>query len=200
MKRPDLWLATLLLFAVPAQAQAQVQTQVQTAPTVSASKRQLIDQILQAQQAGIDQLARQLVEQPAMQLMQRAAAVVRRNVAVDKQEAMGQAVQAEVQKFAQEAFPLVRDRARALAPVTIGPLLAEKMTESELQEVVAVLRSPAWRKFEALGSELQKALGERLVTDVKPQMETRLKALDQTLAQRLGLTSPAAASGAASAK
>lgn len=194
MKRSVLWLATLLVNAVTAQAQAQ------TAPTVSASKQQLIEQILQAQQAGIDQLARQLVEQPAMQLMQRAAVVVRRNVAVDKQEAMGQTVQAEVQKFAQEAFPLVRDRARALAPLTIGPLLAEKMTESELQEVVAVLRSPAWRKFEALGSELQTALGGRLVTEVKPQMETRLKALDQTLAQRLGLTPPAAASGAASAK
>lgn len=192
MKIRVLWLATLLAAAVPAQAQV--------TPTVSANKQQLIDQVLQAQQTGIDQLARQLVEQPAMQLLQRAAVVVRRNVAVDKQQAMGQAVQAEVQKFAEEAFPMVRDRARALAPATIGPLLAEKMTEAELQEVLAVFRSEAWRKFQTLTPDLQKALGERLVSEIKPQMETRLKALDQTLAQRLGLAPPAAASSGAPGK
>jgi hypothetical protein len=47
---------------------------------------------------------------------------------------------------------------------------------------------------------MQKALGEKLVADVKPQMETRLKALDQTMAKRLGLKAPTSASGAANGK
>lgn len=184
-------LAAVLAFTAGASAQT---------AAVSPQKQQLVDQILQAQQAGIDQLARQLVEQPAVQLLQRAAALVRRNVAADQQQAMGQALQDDVRKYAEDTFPVVRDRARALAPSTLGPLMAEKLTEAELQEVLAVFKSEAWRKFQGLAPDMQKALGEKLVADVKPQMETRLKALDQTMAKRLGLTPPAAASGAAKGK
>ena len=190
MTKSALLLATVLAFTATAQAQT----------AVSPQKQQLVDQILQAQQAGIDQVARQLVEQPAVQLLQRAAALVRRNVAADQQQAMGQALQADVRKYAEDAYPVVRDRARALAPTTIGPVLAEKMTEAELQEVLGVFRSEAWRKFQTLAPDMQKALGEKLVAEVKPQMETRLKALDQTMAKRLGLTPPAGASGAATGK
>jgi uncharacterized protein len=183
-------LAAVLAFTAGASAQT----------AVSPQKQQLVDQILQAQQGGIDQLARQLVEQPAVQLLQRAAAVVRRNVAADQQQAMGQALQDDVRKYAEDTFPIVRDRARALAPSTLGPVMAEKLTEAELQEVLAVFKSEAWRKFQGLAPEMQKALGEKLVADIKPQMETRLKALDQTMGKRLGLTQPAAASGAAKGK
>ena len=116
------------------------------------------------------------------------------------EQAMGQALQDDVRKYAEDTFPVVRDRARALAPSTLGPLMAEKLTEAELQEVLAVFKSEAWRKFQGLAPDMQKALGEKLVADVKPQMETRLKALDQTMAKRLGLTPPAAASGAAKGK
>lgn len=184
-------LAAALAFTAGASAQT---------AAVSPQKQQLVDQILQAQQGGIDQLARQLVEQPAVQLLQRAAALVRRNVAADQQQTMGQALQDDVRKYAEETFPVVRDRARALAPSTLGPVMAEKLTEAELQEVLAVFKSEAWRKFQSLAPDMQKALGEKLVADVKPQMETRLKALDQTMAKRLGLTPPAAASGAAKGK
>lgn len=184
-------LAAVLAFTAGAHAQT---------AAVSPQKQQLVDQILQAQQGGIDQLARQLVEQPAVQLLQRAAALVRRNVAADQQQAMGQALQDDVRKYAEDTFPIVRDRARALAPSTLGPVMAEKLTEAELQEVLAVFKSEAWRKFQGLAPEMQKALGEKLVADIKPQMETRLKALDQTMGKRLGLTPPAAASGAAKGK
>lgn len=191
MTRKILLLASLLACTVGAQAQT---------AAVSPQKQQLIDQVLQAQQGGIDQLARQLVEQPAVQLLQRAAALVRRNVAADQQQAMGQALQGDVRKYAEETFPVVRDRARALAPATVGPVMAENLSEAELQEVLAVFKSEAWRKFQGLAPEMQKALGEKLVVDVKPQMETRLKALDQTMAKRLGLKAPTSASGAANGK
>ena len=192
MTKATLLLAAMLAFAIGAHAQ--------TAPAVSPQKQQLIDQILQAQQGGIDQLARQLVEQPAIQLLQRAGVLVRRNVAADQQQAMAQALQDDVRKYAEETFPIVRDRARALAPATLGPLMAQGLTEAELQEVLAIFRSEAWRKFQGLAPQMQKAIGEKLVADVKPQMETRLKALDQTMSNRLGLKPPAAASGAGAGK
>ncbi len=188
-------LATLLAALTTLGAAAQT-----AAPAASAQKQQLVDQILQAQQPGVDQLARQLVEQPAIQLLQRAAAHVRRNVAADQQQAMGQNLQADVRKYVDDAYPVVRDRARALAPSTIGPLLAEKLTEAELQEVLAVFKSEAWRKFQTLAPQMQQTLGEKLVADVKPKIEPRLKALDLAMGKRLGLTPAAGASGAGNGK
>lgn len=164
--------------------------------TSTPAKKELIAKILQAQQAGIDGLARQLVEQPAVQLLQRAGAIVQQRVAADQRQAMANELQGDVRQFVEQTYPIVRARAQALAPTTIGPLMDEKMTEAELKEVLAVFESAAWRKFQTLAPEMQKALGEKLVADVKPQVETRLKALDAAMGKRLGLTPPAAASGA----
>ncbi|MCB1983406.1 MAG: hypothetical protein KDF63_16390, partial [Rhodoferax sp.] len=107
-------------------------------------------------------------------------------------------LQDEARKYVEETFPIVRDRARALAPDALVPLLEDKLSEAELQEVLAVLQSPAWRKYQQLAPEMQRALGEKLVADVKPQLEPRLKALDRTMAGKLGMTdtaAPAAAPG-----
>ena len=94
--------------------------------------------------------------------------------------------------------------ARTRAPSSWAPnasgCVAQNLTEAELQEVLAVFKSEAWRKFQGLAPEMQKALGEKLVADVKPQMEARLKALDQTMGKRLGLKPPTSASGAANGK
>jgi hypothetical protein len=156
------------------------------------AKKELVSKILQAQQGGIDQLARQLVEQPAVQLLQRAGAIVQQRVAADQRQAMANELQGDVRQYVQETFPIVRGRAQALAPTTIGPLLEEKMTEAELKEVLGVFESAAWRKFQTLAPDMQKVLGEKLVVDVKPQVETRLKALDAAMGKRLGLPAPAA--------
>lgn len=164
----------------------------QTASTPA--KKELIAKILQAQQGGIDQLARQLVEQPAVQLLQRAGAIVQNRVPAEQRQAMANELQGDVRKYVEETFPIVRGRAQALAPTTIGPLLEEKMSEAELKEVLGVFESAAWRKFQTLAPDMQKALGEKLVADVKPQVETRLKALDQAMGKRLGLPAPGAAS------
>lgn len=179
-------LASALLLATTAQAQT----------ASSPAKKELVAKILQAQQPGIDQLARQIVEQPALQLLQRAGSMVQTRVAADQREAVAKDLQADARKFVEETFPIVRQRATAMAPSTIGALIEEKMTEAELREVLGILESPAWRKFQTLSPDMQRALGEKLVADVKPQVETRLKAMDQAMAKRLGITGPASAPAA----
>ena len=137
-----------------------------------------------------------MVEQPAVQLLQRAGSMIPARVAADQREAVAKDLQADARKFVEETFPIVRQRAIALAPSTIGALLEEKLTEAELREVVGILDSPTWRKFQTLTPDMQRALGEKLVADVKPQVETRLKAMDQAMAKRLGITAPASAPAA----
>jgi uncharacterized protein len=151
------------------------------------AKKDLAAKIVQAQQPGIEQLARQIVEQPAIQMLQAAGRAVQQRVPAEQREAMARDLQADVRKFVDDTVPLVRQKAAALAPQTIAPLLEEKLTEAELREVLGVFNSAAWKKFNTLAPDMQKALGEKLVAEVKPEVEGRLKALDATLARRLGI-------------
>jgi len=176
-------LATALAFSAPSVAQG----------GSTPAKKELVAKILQAQQGGIEQLARQMVEQPGVQLLQRAGAVVQSRVPADQRQAVATELQGDVRQYVANTLPAVRERAMTLAPITIGPLLEDKMSEAELREVLAVFESPAWRKFQGLAPDMQKALGERLVADVKPQVEGGLRALDQVMAKRLGISAPASA-------
>ena len=74
------------------------------------------------------------------------------------------------------------------------------MSEAELKQVLATLESPIWRKYQGLGDDMMRALGEKLGPEVKDGVEPRLRALDQTMSKRLGLGDSAAASGAGKGK
>jgi uncharacterized protein len=177
---------TLLALALAVSAAAHAQS--------TPAKKDLVAKILQAQQSGVDQLARQIVEQPAVQMLQAAGRAVQQRVPAEQREAMAKELQGDVRKFVDETVPVVRQKATALAPSTIGPMLDEKLTEAELKEVLGVFNSAAWRKYQGLAPEMQRALGEKLVAEVKPEVEARMKALDATMAKRLGITPGAAAS------
>jgi uncharacterized protein len=115
-------------------------------------------------------------------------------VAADKREALAAELQAEVRKFFDEAAPLLRERAVKLAPSTIGAALEEKFSEDELKSLIAWLESPVSRKYQQLGSEVQQGLMQKVVAESRPQVEPKLKALDQALTAKL------AAAGAAPSK
>ena len=110
----------------------------------------------------------------------------------DRQEAVGKEIQADVKKYVDEAVPVVRDRAVKLAPSVVGSMLEEKFTEDELRQIVAVMESAAWNKFQQMGPELQKPLVEKLLAETRPVIEPKVKALEQSIARRLGITEPAA--------
>ncbi len=160
------------------------------------TKKELVTKVLSLQQPGIEVAARQLAEQPAAQMMQRAAIVMQARVPADKREALAKEIQADAKKYAEEAVPLMRERAVKLAPLTIGPLLEERFTEDELKQLIAVLESPVSRKFQQLGTEMQRSLGDKLVTETRPLLEPKLKALEQSISKRL---SASVGAGAASA-
>jgi hypothetical protein len=168
------------------------QAQTASAPA-SAAKKELVAKILQLQQPGIEEMARQLTSQPAMRLMQQVAPTVQA-LPAERREAVARDIEADVRKFVDEATPIVRDRALKLAPSTIGAVLEEKMTEDELRQVIAILESPANRKFQQLGAEMQRALGEKLIAETRGEIEPKVTAMAQTVAKRLPATPPAAAS------
>jgi hypothetical protein len=169
--------------------------------SASPAKKELVQKIIQLQQPAFEAIARQLAEQSIAPLAQQAGAVIQNRVAVEQRESVAKDIQAEFKKYGDEVIPLLRDRALKLAPISVGPVLEEKFSDDELKQVIAMLEAPVYRKYQLLGGDMQKALLEKLVADSRPTVEPKIKALQETLAKRLGLTegqqAPAASKPAA---
>lgn len=161
----------------------------------SPAKRDLAQRFIVLQQASIENLARNLVEAPARQLMAAGDPVLQTRVAADKREATVKQVQEEVRKYVDSALPIVRDRAAKLSQSVLLPAVEEKFTEDELRQIVTFLESPAQRKLQQTLPELSQTLAGKLVADTRPQIDPKLKALEAAMAKALGV--PAAKPGAA---
>ena len=163
------------------------------------TKKELVAKGLQLQQPGIENMARSLTQQPAAQLMQQAAPALQR-LPAERREAVARDIEADLRKYVEEAVPIVSERAVKLAPSTIGVLLEERFSEDELKQIIAVLESPVNRKFQGMAADMQRSITEKLVAETRPQIEPKVKAMEQSVARRLGLSAPgSAASGAAPA-
>ncbi|MGE4241426.1 hypothetical protein [Ramlibacter sp.] len=174
-------LAATLAAAFLAVAPAHAQT------ASSPAKKELIARILKLQQPGIEQMARSLAEEPAEELMARAAAALPQRVAPEKQEAVAKEIQNDLKKYADEAVPIARAQALKIAPTTVGKLLDEKFTEAELRQIAQIIENPVYVKFQTLGPEMQKTLADTLVNDTKAQISPKVRALEMTIARRLGV-------------
>ncbi len=155
-----------------------------------ASKKELVAKLLQLQQPSIEALARNIVERPAVQMMQSAAAAMQVQVPPSKREAVAKAVDADIRKFVDEATPLLAERAIKLAPSVYGAQLEEKFTEDEIKQLIAWLESPVNRKFQQQLPELQNSFAQKLMGDAGPLIEPRLKALHGKLQATLNAASP----------
>lgn len=170
---------------------------VATAGTAFAQdKKALVAKVLQLQQPGIESTARIIAEQPAMQMLQQAAIAIRQRVPEDRREALAREIQADAKKYADEAVPLLRDSAVKLAPTTIGPILEREFNEAELKQLITILESPVNRKFQSLGGEMQRSLTEKLVAEAKPTIEPKLRALQQSVGDRINAAAAAPSTGA----
>jgi hypothetical protein len=180
-------MVTLLVVASSVQAQ-------------TTAKKELVAKVLLLQQPAIEQAAQALAERPALQMLQQAGMALQQQVPADKREAVAKEIQAEAKKYADEAVPLVRERAIKLAPSTIGALLEEKFSEDELKQLIAIIESPVNRKFLQLGGEMQNALIDKLVAETQGVVEPKVRALEQAIGKRLAQAAPAAAPAAPAAK
>lgn len=153
------------------------------------AKKELVARVLKLQQSGLEQLGRALAEAPAQQMVAQARAALQRAPA-DKRDAVARELDAEVRKYLDETVPLVRDRAVALAPSTVGPLLEQRFTEDELRQIIAILESPVNAKFQQLAPEMQRALGERLVGETRPLVEPKAQALRRAITSRIEAAVP----------
>ena len=168
------------------------------AQLAGASKKELVARVLLLQQPDIEGMAKGLAEQPALPMMQ-AVGPASPRLPAERREAVARDIEADLRKYADEAVPIVRDKAVKLSPSTIGVLLEERFTEDELRQLIAMLESPLQRKYKGMAGDMQRALVEKLVAETKGDIEPKMRAMQQTVSKRLGGTA-APANGASGAK
>ncbi len=183
MKR--LIVSALLASAVMAHAQT---TAIPNAPAAPASpaKKELVQKLMALQQPALENLARSMVEQPAMRMLQEAGRVMQQQVPPEKREAIGKGIETDIRKFVEESVPIMRERAIKLAPSTIGVTLEEKFTEDELRQLISWLESPVNKKYLQLGPEMQSNFTQKLVAEARPIIDPRLQALEAKVRASLG--------------
>jgi hypothetical protein len=151
----------------------------------SPAKKELVNKVLQLQRPIVETQVRGLAERPAAGIMQSVNAVIQQRVPLEKREALIREVQADVRKFVDESTPILRDGAVRLLPSTTGVVLESKFSEAELKQLVGVLESPAFRKYQQTNEEMFRSLAEKLGPEVRSEMEPKLKALEATIRKKL---------------
>jgi hypothetical protein len=188
-------LIALAAFGVAGTAAAQTPPATPTSP----AKKELVQRLMRLQQSDVEGFARTVVERPAAQMMREAGLALQQQAAPqEKREAAARAIEAEVKKYVEEAYPIVRERALKLAPSTIGPVFEAKMTEDELKQLITWLESPTAKKYQSLAVDLRNNFSQKLVAEMPPILDPRLMALDGRIRTILGVP-PAGASAAPAA-
>lgn len=196
--------ATLLSVAPAALAQTPAAPAAPAAASAakdsSPAKKALVAQVLKLQAPALDGIARVITEQALGPIVQQTGMALQTRVPADKREALAQELQADLKKTSEEMLSLLRGSAAKLAPTTIGPLLEQRLSEPELKQLVVMLESPIYRKYQGLAPEMQRAVLEKLVADNRSVLDPKLRTLHESINRRIGAALPAAAASGPSAQ
>jgi uncharacterized protein len=147
------------------------------------SKQELVNRIVQLWH--VDAVGKAMLQEPVAEAMQQARVMLQGRAPTDRRDAAMRDITEDAKKFLQEATPIVDKSTQKQVPVTVAPLLAERFTEDELRQIVAILESPVKSKFEALVPEMQKAIGEKVAADTREVIDPKLQDLTQRIGMRL---------------
>jgi hypothetical protein len=180
---------TFLCAAAAAALVLNVAAHAQGAAPVDPEKQKLIDHlltvyhpetrvILEAQRVGTNAL-----EQASFGLQGR--------VSKQRQEQAMKDIGTDVQKYVDTATPLVQGSAKKLVAPSVGPILAQNFTNDELKQLIAIFESPVNSKFQKIVPDMERAVGEKVSSDVGPELNKEIT----TLKTSVGMKMRAAASG-----
>lgn len=157
-------------------------TAAQTA-AVTPAKQQLIQRVLQLWHP--ETMGELMLQESVADAVTQARVMLQGRAPEDKREAAMHDISEDAKKFLSEAVPVVKISAQKLVSSTVEPLLAERFTEDELRQIIAILESPVKRKFSEMIPEMQKALGTKVASDTHAVIDPKLQDLRQKIGLRL---------------
>lgn len=155
------------------------------------AKRALAVRVVAAQEGPeMTRMLSQLADSATMQIIggweERVAALPEA-----KQQAAVAAIEAELKKFNEDALKLITAQAAKVRANGLVAAYAERFSEDELKQLVALMEAPVFKKYQAAAPELVnvylKAIGDGTRTDVV----ARSKVFDAAAAKIVG-SAPAA--------
>jgi hypothetical protein len=126
-----------------------------------------------------------MVQRPAADAVNQSRIALQGRVSGPKQEAALKDIAVDVQKYIDEATPIVRDNALKAKGPTLTPLLMQNFSEEELRQLVALLESPVKKKFEGLVPKFERAFGEKIAADSRAAVDPKLAAMTQSVGLKL---------------
>jgi hypothetical protein len=177
-------MAALTLIALPAHA----------------DKKESVQKIMSLQQNALDEIARNVAEAPARQLAAGARQVLIQAVPEDKRDGAAKDIDAEIKKYLDASVPMVRAAAGKEADQVVAPMLSDKFSEDELKQLAVMLDSPLLKKYQGLMPEMSKALLQKVIEDVKPQLAPKAQATEAAIRKILDGVVSKSDAGAAPAK
>ena len=153
------------------------------AEAAATSKQELVNKVLKLWH--VESIGESMLQQPVGNAVQQARVMLQGRAAPEKRDAAMTEITEDARKFMEDNRSVTRASAEKLIPTTIAPMLAERFTEEELKQIIAILESPVKAKFEAMVPELQKKLGESVAADTRAVIEPKLQELQQRIGTRL---------------
>lgn len=152
-----------------------------TSLSAHADKKAVVQKILSSQQEALDNMSRNVAEQPARQLAGGARNIIVQTVPEEKREATAKLVDVEIKKYLEGAIPAVRASAAKLSSSVLSPIYEEKFSEDELKQLQAMLDSPVLKRYQSLLPEMSNALLEKVVADARPQVTPKLQTAENNI-------------------
>lgn len=162
----------------------------------SPAKQALVQKVVELQLAGIDAFARVMLRESVAPMLSTANQLLGTQVPEDRRAATGKAMDEEVRKYFESSDAAMREKTRSAAKALLPGLIEQRFDEGELRQLIAWLESPVSRKYAQLQPEAQRALGQKVMTDMRATLKPRAEALEKALLQHLGLKGPGTAPAA----
>ena len=160
-----------------------------------ASKKALAVELVKLQQKN-GTLADQLTDMAVQPEIAKWMPQLQSRVPADSQKDVGDKLNVELRKFADNAHKVVQAQADKTAEDTLVPIFMDKLTEDDLKTIVTYLQSPSSAKFAALSGQATDAWSGKIMEGARPAVLDYMKNFDATAEK---IISAAAGSGSSTA-
>lgn len=169
--------------AAPAGSAATAVASAPVAVAISPEKAKLIQRVLELWH--VENVGVVMLENPVSESLRQSRSLLQGRVSEQTQQVAMKDITQDAKTFFDDATPIVQASAKKLIPSTVVPLLAEKFSEEELRQIIAMLDSPVKNKFEAAAPEIEKALGQKIATDTGATINPKLQDLTKQIGERM---------------
>ncbi len=156
------------------------------------TKRPLAARAVAAQEgAEMDRMLAQLADSATQQMIgnwdERVA-----NLPAAKQQGAIAALDAELKKFNDDTLKLITAQAPKARSDVLVSAYAERFSQDELKQLVALLEAPVFKKYQTVAPELGNLYVKAIVDGTRDQVTARSKAFDAAAAKIVGVPASAA--------